>query len=128
MANPEEQSTSNSLTVELFENKFVPILNSISELIISHPDIPEGVEQADLLGILSSVTTEMRNVANNRVPELVKRDEQIARKDNQIKKLQETNQQLYLKVGTYPDPNKKNEDDTPPKKTFAEIKAMIEKL
>lgn len=117
-----------SVTAEEFEEKYVPVLNTVAELVISHPDIPEEVEQSDLLGALTMLTNELRNDLNNRVPEVVKLQDELAKKNKQVLKLQETNQQLYLKVGSRPDPSKDPSSEEKPKKTFAEIKAMIEKL
>lgn len=117
-----------SVTIEEFEEKYIPVLNTVAELVISHPDIPEEVEQSDLLGALTMLTNELRNELNGRVPEFVKLQDELAKKNKQVIKLQETNQQLYLKVGTYPDPSKKPEGEDKPKKSFAEIKAMIDKL
>lgn len=117
-----------SVTAEEFEEKYVPVLNTVAELVISHPDIPEEVEQSDLLGALTMLTNELRNDLNNRVPEVVKLQDELTKKNKQVLKLQETNQQLYLKVGSRPDPSKDQANEERPKKTFAEIKAMIEKL
>ena len=117
-----------SVTAEEFEEKYVPVLNTVAELVISHPDIPEEVEQSDLLGALTMLTNELRNDLNNRVPEVVKLQDELAKKNKQVLKLQETNQQLYLKVGSRPDPSKDPNNEEKPKKTFAEIKAMIEIL
>ena len=118
-----------SVTAEEFEEKYVPVLNTVAELVISHPEIPEEVDQSDLLGALTMLTNELRDDLNDRVPEVVKLQDELAKKNKQILKLQETNQQLYLKVGSRPDPNKDpGAGEEKPKKTFAEIKAMIEKL
>ena len=117
-----------SVSIEEFEEKYVPILNTVAELVISHPDIPEDVEQSDLLGSLTMLTMELRNGLNDRVPELVKLQEELVKKTKQVTKLQETNQQLFLKVGAYQDPDKKLDDPEKPKKSFDEIKAIISNL
>lgn len=118
-----------SITATDFEEKYVPLLNQVAELIISHPDIPEEYDQSDLLGALTTITTEFRNEVAGRVPEIVRLQDAIAKKDKQITKLQETNQQLYLRVGALPDPNKKDEGaDAPPKLTFEQIKRKLESL
>lgn len=117
-----------SVSKEEFEEKHVPVLNTIAELVLSHPDIPEEVQQADLLGTLTMLTGELRNGLEGRVPELVKLQEEVAKKNKQVLKLQETNQQLFLRVGSYQDPNAKPDDVERPKKSFDEIKAIIENL
>ena len=117
-----------SVSAEEFEEKYVPTLNTIAELMISHPDIPEEIQQSDLLGSLTTLTNELRNGLNNRVPELVKLQEEVSKKQKQILKLQETNQQLFLRVGSYKDPSEKKDEFDRPKKSFDEIKAMIENM
>ena len=44
--------TSKSLTIEDFENKYLPRLNDAAELILSHPDIPEELIKLKFLGHL----------------------------------------------------------------------------
>lgn len=117
-----------SVTKEEFEEKYSPLINTIAELVISHPDIPEEVEQSDLLGAITLLKTELSNQLNGRVPEFVKLQDELAKKNKQVTKLQETNQQLYLKVGSIPDPSKNPMNTEPQKKSYAEIKSMIENL
>lgn len=38
-----------SITPEEFNEKYVPLLNAAADLIISHPEIPEDIEQSDIL-------------------------------------------------------------------------------
>lgn len=118
-----------SITIEEFKEKYVPMLNTAGDLIINHPDIPEEVNQGDVLSSIQFLASELEVSLKNRVPEIVKLQEAIERKDKQIKKLQETNQQLFLKVGSPKDP-KQNPDNPQdkPKKTFQEIKAMMDSL
>lgn len=119
-----------SITATDFEERYVPLLNQVAELVISHPDIPEEYDQSDLLGALTTITTEFRNEVTGRVPEIVRLQDALAKKDRQITKLQETNQQLYLRVGALPDPNKKDGDGSgaPPRLTFEQIKRKLESL
>ena len=118
-----------SVTSEEFEEKYVPLLNTVAELVISHPDIPEEVEQSDLLGSLTMLTNELRNGLTDRVPEFVRLQQELDKKNKQVNKLQETNQQLFLKVGNYQSPGKQpGGEEERPKKSFDEIKNIIENL
>lgn len=116
-----------SITAEEFEEKHVPLLNTIAELVMSHDDVPEEVEQADLLGALTTLTTELRASLTGRVPEHVKLQEELARKEKQVRKLQETNQALFLKVGS-PADKAQDVNAEKPKKTFDEIREMINRM
>lgn len=118
-----------SLTVEEYEAKYKPLLNQALDLLNTHSDIPEEVVQSDVISAVITMGNELSATVNGRVPEIVKLQEEIAKKNKQISKLQETNQQLFLKVGNYQDPSKKTDDpDDRPKKSFSEIKAMIENM
>ncbi len=128
MSNNTSGMEQKSVTATDFEEKYVPLLNQVAELIISHPDIPEDYEQSDLLAALTTLTTEFRNEVTGRVPEIVRLQDVLAKKDKQILKLQETNQQLYLRVGAPPDPSKKDDNGAPPKLTFEQIRKKLENL
>jgi len=118
-----------SMTIEDYEGKYLPLLNTALDLMNTHQDIPEEVDQSDIISALITMKKELGATLHNRVPEFVKLQEDMARKDKQIRKLQETNQQLYLKVGNTPEPGKNpDEPDKPPKKSWEEIKAMIDKI
>ncbi len=117
-----------TLTAEEFESKYIPILNAVAELVISHPEIPEDMDQSDLLGSITLLTSEMRNELTGRVPEIVALQDKIAKQAKQIVKLQDTNQILFLKQGNYRDPNELEEPVKPQKKSFDDIKRMIESL
>ena len=116
-----------SITPEEFNEKYVPLLNAAADLIISHPEIPEYIEQSDILTALNVMKTEMGNTLEHRVAEVNSLEDQLARKDKQIKKLQETNQQLFLKVGTKVE-TPPEQDKKPARKSFAEIGAIINNL
>lgn len=116
-----------SITPEEFNEKYVPLLNAAADLIISHPEIPEDIEQSDLLTALNVMKTEMGNTLEHRVAEVNSLEDKLARKDKQIKKLQETNQQLFLKVGTKAE-TPPELDKKPVRKSFAEIGAIINNL
>lgn len=120
--------TPRSLTIEDFESKYLPQLNNAAELILSHPDIPDEIDQAEILGALNTLSGELRADLEGRVPEIVKLQEKIARLEKQNLKLQDTNQQLFIKIGTPPDPSKQKEDIEPPKKSWEEIEAIIKNL
>jgi hypothetical protein len=117
-----------SLTVEEFDEKYKPLLNTALDLMNTHQEIPDDVVQADVMGALIMMGNELSATLHNRVPEIVKLQDEIAKKDKTIAKLQDTNQQFFLKIGTLPDPNKKPEGEEKPKKSFAEIRAMIDRL
>ena len=116
-----------SITPEEFNEKYVPLLNAAADLIISHPEIPEDIEQSDILTALNVMKTEMGNTLEHRVAEVNSLEDQLARKDKQIKKLQETNQQLFLKVGTKVE-TPPEQDKKSARKSFAEIGAIINNL
>ena len=63
--------TSKSLTIEDFENKYLPRLNDAAELILSHPDIPEEIDQAEILGALTTLSGELRATLEGRVPDIL---------------------------------------------------------
>lgn len=117
-----------SITVEEFKEKYVPILNEAADLIISHPEIPEEVDQAEILSSIKFLANELETSLEQRVPEIVRLQEKLERQNKQIKKLQETNQQLFLKVGSREAPPKPDAEQEKPKKSFAEIKAIIDNL
>ena len=115
----------NNLTVEEFREKYEPLLNVAADLIITHPDIPETVDQSETLSAIKLLQTELEQTLEGRVSAINELEDKIARQEKQIRKLQETNQQLFLKVGTKADPKP---DPKPPKKSFAEISAIINNL
>ena len=75
--------TPRSLTIEDFESKYLPQLNNAAELILSHPDIPDEIDQAEILGALNTLSGELRADLEGRVPEIVKLQEKIARLEKQ---------------------------------------------
>ena len=114
------------LTPEEFKNTYEPVLDQIASLLITHPEIPEDVDQSELLAAINLCKTELEQTLEGRVEEINSLQQQISTKDRQVKKLQETNQQLFLKLGSQqiiqdPKPEVK-------KKTFAEIGALINNL
>ena len=117
-----------SLTVEEFDNKHKGLLNQALELINTHPDIPEDMEQHEIMSAMILMGNELSANLHNRVPEIVALRDEIARKDKQITKLQETNQNLFLKVGNKPDHGQEPGSTEKPLKTFDEIKQMIDRL
>ncbi len=117
-----------SITAEDFESKYMPALNQAAELIMGHPEIPDEVDQAEVLSAILTLQTELKNSLHNRVPEIVKLQEEIERARKQNDKLKDTNQQLFLQVGKIPDPAKQQDEGKPPKKTYAEIKRMLDSL
>lgn len=125
MAEPVE-----SITVEEYESKVAPLLDIAAELIMGHPDIPDEVDQSEVLSSLLTLKKEMNNSLHNRVPEHVKLQKEIERLHKQNDKLKDTNNQLFLLVGKVPDPNQQqgNDPNAKPKRTFAEIKQMIDAL
>lgn len=116
------------LTIEDFESKYVPTINQIASLVLSHTDIPDEIVQDDLLIALTTVTQEMRATLSNRVPEIVKLQEEVAKLDRHNKRLQETNHRLNLRVGEYREPDREKKDETPKKMSFEEIKRVIDGL
>ena len=116
----------NRLTKEDFKEVYEPMLDQIAGLIITHQEIPEEVDQSELLAAINLCKAELEQTLENRVAEINTLQQQIATKDRQVKKLQETNQQLFLKLGSQtpqPDPTPQ-----PQRKTFAEIGALINNL
>ncbi len=124
----EKELGNNSITVEEYDEKYKPLLNTVLDLMNTHPDIPEDVEQHEIISAVITMGNELSATLHNRVPEVVKLREEIAKKDRQINKLQETNQQLYLRVGALPNANQSQEGQEKPKKSFDEIKAMIDRM
>ena len=120
--------TSKSLTIEDFENKYLPRLNDAAELILSHPDIPEEIDQAEIVGALTTLSGELRATLVGRVPEILECQKKIPRLEKQNLKLQDTNQQLFIRMGTPPDPAQQQDNVDPPKKSWDEIKDIIRSL
>jgi|GEM_PF-6252292 len=122
MSNQEQQAfDERSLTKEAFESVEVPRLNTIAELLSSHPDVPEDVDLGELQGALSTLANELRSSVTNKVPEIVKLQTAIEKKDKQIVQLQNANQQLFLRIGTQPDPAKQPDNEEKPKLSWADI-------
>ncbi len=117
-----------SITVEEYESKYIPLIDKAAELIMGHPDIPEDVDQSEVLSGIIALRKELDNSLHQRVPEQVKLQDEIERLKKQNDKLKDTNQQLFLQVGRAPDPNKQQDDGKPPKRSFEEIKRMIDSL
>lgn len=117
-----------SITIEEFKEKYIPVLNMAADLIISHPDIPEEVDQGEVLSSIKFLANELETSLEHRVPEIVQLQDKLDRQNKQIKKLQETNQQLFLKVGTRQEAPKLDDMQEKPKKSFAEIKALIDNM
>ncbi len=117
-----------SITPEDFENKYMPLLNAAAELIMGHPEIPDEIDQADVLSGILLLQGELKNSLHNRVPEIVKLQDEVASLKKQNTKLQDTNHKLFLEVGKAPSPAKDEDDNKPVKKSFEEIKRMIESL
>ena len=129
MSNQEQQSFDvRSMTKEEFETVEVPRLNTIAELLSSHPDIPEEVDLGELQGALSTLANELRSSVTNKVPEIVKLQTDIDKKDKQIRKLQESNQQLFLRIGTAPDPTKQPDTAEKPKLSWGDIGRIIDNM
>ncbi len=128
MEDNNNELTSKSLSIDEFETKYLPQLNNAAELILSHPDIPEEIDQAEILGALNTLSGELRATLENRVPEIIKCQNKIAKLEKQNLKLQETNQQLFLRMGSQPDPAQQQENAEPVKKSWEEIEAIIKGL
>lgn len=116
-----------ALTAEEFDQKYVPLLNRAGELIISHENIPDDVEQSEILSAITLLKTELEQSLNGRVTEVNELQLKVDAKDKQIRKLQETNQALFLKVGQKVEPPP-DPDPKPAKLSFAEIRAKIDNL
>jgi len=118
-----------SLSAEDFSTNYIPKINAIADLIISHPDIPDDLNQADLLGALTIVTKELGNDLNGRVPEINRLQSENEKQKKQILKLQEMNQQFYLQLGTKTNNEQANAAPAEkPKKNWAQIKAEMESI
>ncbi len=129
-SNSVQTSNNESITVEQYENTVSPLLDIAAQLIMDHPDIPDHVDQAEVLGSILTLKKEMNASLRNRVPEQVKLQEEIDRLKKQADKLKDTNNQLFLLVGKQPDPSQQqaNDPNAKPKRSFAEIKQMIDAL
>ncbi len=117
-----------SITVEEFDSKYANLIDKTAELIMGHPDIPEEVDQSEILSGIIILKKELENSLHNRVPEAVKYQEEIERLKRQNDKLKDTNQQLFLQVGRAPDPSKQTDEGKPPKRSFEEIRRMLDSL
>ncbi len=117
------------LTKEIYEGSYVPTINTIGELILSHPEIPDGVQQADLLTTLSTMAEEMRTVVDGKLPAVEKLEKELDKSKKLIRQLQDTNQKLFLDLKTKQNTAMQSAGQEPPKKkSFDEIKRMIDGL
>ena len=115
------------LTKEVFEEKYLPMLNQIGELIINADDVPEDVDTTELLAAVNLVKGELSATFEDRVAEIsnLKAENEALRRKNT--RLQETNQGLFLKLGSQPQ-TPPPADPPPKKKGWGEIKSMIDNL
>lgn len=119
----------NKLTAEEFEERYVDKLDTIAGLIMSHPEIPEEVDDGALIGVITTVREELSASLNNRVPEIVKLNQELEKLKSHNKRLQTLNQELYMKASkAAPDPAADPANETPPKLTYDEIKRKIESI
>ena len=89
----------NNLTVEEFREKYEPLLNVAADLIITHPDIPETVDQSETLSAIKLLQTELEQTLEGRVSAINELEDKISRQEKQIRKLKETKEKLFLKAG-----------------------------
>jgi Skp family chaperone for outer membrane proteins len=123
-----------SLSLEEFENTYVKRLNAISDVLNTSPDaIPDGVEQFELMNTITIVTAEMRKSLSARVPEITRLQKELAATQASLKKTQETNQQLNLRVSrqlerelAHAASGKEEEEKEKPPLSFAQIKHLID--
>lgn len=120
------ENNENAVTVEEFEEHYVPLLNAAADLLLTHPDIPEDMDMGETLASIHFLSEQLEESLKNRVPQINALEDKIEKQKAQIRKLQETNQSLFLRLGSRqqeaPPPQEK------PVKTFREIKTIIDAL
>ena len=120
------ENNENAVTVEEFEEHYVPLLNAAADLLLTHPDIPEDMYMGETLASIHFLSEQLEESLKNRVPQINALEDKIEKQKTQIRKLQETNQSLFLRLGSRqqeaPPPQEK------PVKTFREIKTIIDAL
>lgn len=114
-----------SLTADEFKTKIKDNLEAIGQVLMRHDDYPEDVSQSELVSVLTTVSHELEVSLENRVPEIVKLNETIAKKDKHIKQLEATNHDLFLRVSAEPNPQAMTQPEAPQVKSWTQIQAEI---
>lgn len=122
-----EENKENTVTVEEFEEHYVPLLNAAADLLLTHQEIPEDMDMGETLASIHFLSEQLEESLKNRVPQINALEDKIEKQKAQIRKLQETNQALFLKLGSRQPPEPAPPQEKP-KKSFHEIKNIIDTL
>ena len=122
-----EENNENAVTVEEFEEHYVPLLNAAADLLLTHQEIPEDMDMGETLASIHFLSEQLEESLKNRVPQINALEDKIEKQKAQIRKLQETNQALFLKLGSR-QPTEPAPPQEKPKKSFHEIKNIIDTL
>lgn len=112
-----------------YNDKIKDRLETIGSLIISHPEIPDDIDQSELLTTIRIVGDELEKVLENRVPEINTLNAKIENLKHQNDKLKETNQKLFLSVKEVQKEDVKPMIETEkPKPSWEQIKSFISNM
>jgi hypothetical protein len=85
-----------SITLDEYKDVYAPKLDTIRELILSHQDIPDDVQQSEVLIALDSTRKELERSLNARIPEIDELNKKVASLEKLNRSLQNTTQEYYL--------------------------------
>ncbi len=116
-----------SISVEDFtaENGIKNKLNTIADLIMQHPKIPEGIVQSDLLETMIVTSKELETYLRGNVPEQVRLRAEIDSLKKQNEDLRDTAHKLFIKAGSEPNPAAAAPEPEKKRMTPSEITRML---
>lgn len=100
-------------------------LNIIADLVMSHPNIPEGVVQSDLLSTMVVTAQEFETHLRGNVPEQVRLRNEIESLKKQNTDLRDTAHKLFIKAGSEPNPAAAAPEPEKKRMTPSEITRML---